>query len=137
MAGLSGDDALALAKKYIKKSMSGTGAIKGEKGEKGEPGATGATFTPNVSNNGVLSWTNDGGLDNPNPINIKGAKGETGKSAYEYAKAGGYAGTEEDFKKVLAKPMTEDRVNNAINNYFVNDKEELNTKINELINERL
>ena len=32
----------------------------------------GATFTPHVSEEGVLSWTNDQGLPNPEPILIKG-----------------------------------------------------------------
>lgn len=32
----------------------------------------GATFTPSVSADGVLSWTNDKGLDNPESVNIKG-----------------------------------------------------------------
>lgn len=39
---------------------------------KGEPGAT---FTPAVDENGELTWTNDSGLDNPEPINIKGKDG--------------------------------------------------------------
>ena len=38
----------------------------------------GATFIPNVSNEGVISWTNDKGLQNPTPVNIKGDKGEQG-----------------------------------------------------------
>lgn len=32
----------------------------------------GATFIPSVSNEGVISWTNDKGLSNPVPVNIKG-----------------------------------------------------------------
>lgn len=32
----------------------------------------GATFFPHVSESGVLSWTNDKGLPNPEPVNIKG-----------------------------------------------------------------
>ncbi len=36
------------------------------------------TFTPAVSEDGQLSWTNDGGLDNPPPVTIRGAKGERG-----------------------------------------------------------
>lgn len=36
----------------------------------------GATFKPSVNENGDLSWTNDGGLDNPETINIKGPRGE-------------------------------------------------------------
>lgn len=38
----------------------------------------GATFTPSVSEEGVLSWTNDGGKTNPQSINIKGPKGDQG-----------------------------------------------------------
>lgn len=32
----------------------------------------GATYTPSVDNEGNLSWTNDKGLKNPTPVNIKG-----------------------------------------------------------------
>lgn len=42
-------------------------------------GAPGCTFTPVVSSDGVLSWTNDGGLDNPASVNIKGERGEKGE----------------------------------------------------------
>ena len=38
----------------------------------------GTTFTPTVSEDGVLSWTNDGGKANPEPVNIKGSRGEDG-----------------------------------------------------------
>lgn len=37
----------------------------------------GATFTPSVSSDGVLSWTNDKGKTNPASVNIKGPKGDT------------------------------------------------------------
>ena len=37
----------------------------------------GTTFTPSVDDNGNISWTNDGGLDNPQTVNIKGATGAT------------------------------------------------------------
>ena len=40
----------------------------------------GTTFTPTVSEDGVLSWTNDGGKANPEPVNIKGPQGEDGGS---------------------------------------------------------
>ena len=39
----------------------------------------GATFTPSVSTEGVISWTNDKGLPNPTSRNIKGQKGDTGE----------------------------------------------------------
>lgn len=41
----------------------------------------GATFTPSVSSEGVLSWTNDKGKENPASVNIKGPKGD----AFTYA----------------------------------------------------
>lgn len=60
----------------------------GPKGEDGNDGANGVTFTPIVSDEGVLSWTNDGGLDNPTSVNIKGEKGDapdlTGYATKEY-----------------------------------------------------
>ena len=50
----------------------------GSPGAAGAPGATGTTFTPSVSADGTLRWTNDGGKDNPASVNIKGPQGETG-----------------------------------------------------------
>lgn len=44
----------------------------------GGTGADGVTFTPSVSADGVISWTNDGGKDNPAPVNIKGNSGTDG-----------------------------------------------------------
>ena len=38
----------------------------------------GATFTPSVSEDGDLSWSNDKGKDNPPTVNIKGTKGDPG-----------------------------------------------------------
>lgn len=35
-------------------------------------------FTPSVSSDGILSWTNKAGLPNPASVNIKGAKGDQG-----------------------------------------------------------
>lgn len=39
-------------------------------------GSDGATFTPSVSSEGVLSWTNDKGKENPASVNIKGKDGD-------------------------------------------------------------
>lgn len=47
-------------------------------GAQGPPGENGVTFTPAVSEDGVISWTNDGGLPNPEPVNIKGPPGPGG-----------------------------------------------------------
>ena len=77
-------------------------------GAKGDTGAAGATFTPSVDAGGNLSWTNNGGLDNPATRNIKGATGATGpagadgKSPYEAAADNGYTGTEATFNQALA-----------------------------------
>lgn len=42
----------------------------------GIPGPDGTTFRPHVSEEGIISWTNDGGKPNPAPVNIKGPKGD-------------------------------------------------------------
>lgn len=46
----------------------------------GSGGATGdgATFYPSVSEDGIISWTNDKGLPNPVPVDIKGPQGIQG-----------------------------------------------------------
>lgn len=44
----------------------------------GGAGKDGTTFIPSVSTDGMLSWTNNGGLENPPAINIKGEKGDKG-----------------------------------------------------------
>jgi len=59
----------------------GIQGLPGQDGNDGAPGAKGdpgVTFTPSVSDEGELSWTNDGGLTNPNPVNIKGGPGSDG-----------------------------------------------------------
>lgn len=45
-------------------------------GIQGPPGHIGITFIPSVSNDGTISWTNDGGYPNPAPVNVKGPQGE-------------------------------------------------------------
>ena len=45
-------------------------------------GEQGYTFTPSVSEDGTLSWTNNGDLENPNPVNIRGPQGEAGETPY-------------------------------------------------------
>ena len=43
----------------------------------GKDGKDGTTFTPTVSEDGELSWKNNGDLPNPSPVNIKGKNGIT------------------------------------------------------------
>lgn len=54
------------------------GGVAGEDGKDGEDGEDGVTFIPSISEDGVLSWTNDGNLNNPDPITIKGKDGKDG-----------------------------------------------------------
>ena len=56
-------------KTYVDRNKGSGGGVGGENG---------ATFTPRVSAEGVISWTNDKGLANPTPVNIKGKDGEDG-----------------------------------------------------------
>ena len=44
----------------------------------GGGGKDGTTFTPSVSPEGELTWTNDGGKPNPEPVNIMGPAGPGG-----------------------------------------------------------
>lgn len=43
---------------------------------RGIKGEVGTTYTPSVSDGGLLTWENDGGLPNPPPVNIKGPRGD-------------------------------------------------------------
>lgn len=55
----------------------------GTNGTDGTDGTDGVTFTPSVSEQGVISWTNDGGKTNPSPVNIKGADGTDGTNGVD------------------------------------------------------
>lgn len=59
-----------------------------------------ATFFPSVSEDGVLSWTNDKGLENPAPVSIKGEKGDTPVRGTDYW-------TEEDKGEIINAVLTE------------------------------
>ena len=60
------------------------GILQGPPGPQGTPGTdgadgeNGATFTPSLSAEGILSWTNDQGLQNPAAVSIRGPQGLTG-----------------------------------------------------------
>ena len=56
----------------------GSGQIGTEFGEVQEATKSGATFIPNVTEDGLLSWENDQGLQNPAPVNIMGPAGQDG-----------------------------------------------------------
>lgn len=58
----------------------------GTNGTNGTDGVNGVTYIPSVSSAGVISWTNDGGQENPQPVNIKGAQGAQGDNWFVYIK---------------------------------------------------
>ncbi len=43
-------------------------------------GGAGVIFFPEMSEDGVLSWSNDGGLENPDPVDLTGPQGEKGET---------------------------------------------------------
>lgn len=47
-------------------------------GSGGSSGKDGITYVPHLADNGDLSWSNTGGLENPTTVNIRGPKGEPG-----------------------------------------------------------
>lgn len=55
--------------------------VKGDKGDKGEIGPTGSVFIPFVDENGNIYWSNNGNLENPPSVNIKGPIGK----AFEFS----------------------------------------------------
>ena len=60
----------ASAKKWVN-----NGSLQGVKGDDG------VTFTPSVTADGTMSWTNNGGLANPEPVNVRGPAGKDGNDA--------------------------------------------------------
>lgn len=100
--------------------------FKPEGGGNGEPGEDGGYYIPSVSDAGDLTW-NPSKEDMPAvpTANIKGPKGDPGepgekgepgepgspgadgKTAYEYAREGGYSGTEAEFVAKLAQEIPE------------------------------
>lgn len=60
-----------------KGNLKGPSGNDGAQGIQGEPGAV---YTPDLSADGDLSWSNNGGLTNPPTVNIKGPKGDAGQS---------------------------------------------------------
>lgn len=61
-----------------KDGLNGKDGADGAPGKDGTNGRDGVTFTPSMSAAGDLSWSNDGGKANPQTVNLKGPKGDTG-----------------------------------------------------------
>lgn len=83
LGGTASERTIALAFTNLKgeqgdKGDTGDTGATGEKGDPGDTGPQGPYFTPSVDTTGNLSWTNNGSLDNPQPVNIKGPKGDPG-----------------------------------------------------------
>ena len=62
------------------KGSQGNAGQNGSPGPAGQNGKDGVIFTPHVSGAGVISWTNDGGRTNPNPVSILGPQGPAGQN---------------------------------------------------------
>ena len=63
----------------------------------GADGQDGVTFTPSVSANGVLTWTNDGSLENPAAVSIRGPAGAAGAAGPNEVSAS----TQTSYTKIL------------------------------------
>lgn len=71
----SGDTPASDTPPWIQQVLDAIANFTPGEGGTGTDGEDGATFYPSVSEDGELSWTNDKGLKNPEPVNIKGPKG--------------------------------------------------------------
>ena len=104
---------------YIPSSQTSYWVLFGGKGDKGDTGSAGrvggtgsqgprgVTFTPAVSADGDLSWTNDGSLSNPGTVNIRGPRGLQGVAGSQ-GPAGptGPAGTT-NYNNLTNKPVSD------------------------------
>lgn len=63
----------------------GSTGPQGAEGPQGPRGEKGPVFTPKVSSEGELSWTNDGGLENPPAVNVRGPQGLQGPQGIQGA----------------------------------------------------
>lgn len=68
-------------------------AGQGGTGPQGVQGPPGAVYTPTVSPEGVISWTNSGDLTNPDPVDITGPAGPTGATGASVASIERTSGT--------------------------------------------
>lgn len=101
----------------------------------GRDGENGATFTP-IMTGTVLSWTNDKGLENPEPVDLKGEKGDKGDP---YTESQEFKDYYEKVKETVEKGQQVDKditdKSNAFNENSVNKTNAFNknaeTKTNE------
>jgi hypothetical protein len=82
---------------------------KGDKGDKGEQGLTGPQGQ--VGPSGPQGPQGEKGDTGPTgPTGAPGEDGLAGKSAYEFAKLGGYAGTESEFAEMMANTISKQEI---------------------------
>lgn len=94
----------------------GEQGLKGDKGDKGEQGLTGPQGPQGEQ--GPQGDKGDPGLQGP--------KGEDGMSAYEFAKLGGYTGTESEFAEMMANTVDKRNISIGLHTdgllyLFIND----------------
>ena len=99
--------------------IQGIQGIPGIQGEKGEPGAAGndgigvKSLAINDSGELIITYTNNTEINLGKVIGDKGETGTNGlngKSAYDYAKAGGYSKTETEFTETLANAVNKQNI---------------------------
>lgn len=71
----------------------------------------GYTFTPSVSPEGVISWSNNGNLPNPDPVNIKGPQGLQGNTGPQGID--GKSATVSVGKVTTSEPGTDAQITNS------------------------
>lgn len=71
----------------------------------------GYTFTPSVSPEGVISWSNNGNLPNPDPVNIKGPQGPQGNTGPQGTD--GKSATVSVGKVTTSEPGTDAQITNS------------------------
>lgn len=92
----------------------------------------GVTFTPNLTDAGEISWTNDGGLDNPAPVSVKGPKGDIGVSfaGIEYTPSTASGGNN-TFKVKYSNGTTGAESYNIRNGVDITDVEETTSNVDD------
>lgn len=88
----------------------GEQGLKGDKGDKGETGPQG--IQGEKGDTGATGPKGDTGAQGPQ--GEQGPKGDTGKTAFEYAKEGGFLGTENAFSAKLATPFVTPQMFGAV-----------------------
>lgn len=68
----------------------------------------GATFIPHIAPDGTVSWTNNKGLQNPTPVNVKGPKGDPGERGAQGPK-GDPGETASDAVKYTGQELTDEQ----------------------------